>query len=445
MVGSTKGDGRLRAMAGATGATAPRGARLVLFGVAFALIALLAWHYWLPAAHRYFNYETHSHGANWDFRVYYAAGHNWALGLDPYGSEQQAPTVFTGEPIRFAYQATIRFIYLPTLLPAYRWLAHLPYRNARHLWLYLNFAVLAAAGVAAVALERGRRLEVTATLLLLSVVSFPLLYHIREGNIDMIVAGLATAGFLLYGRYRSWPSAILLALAVVTKVTPLLVVAALVVYYRDLRFLAKSLAAVGALVGLSLLAVPLRFYSEAAQVLFVRSRSMKGYVNQSAMRLLYNVPWGARIVGAAAFVGLLALLYVLGRRGGADTSRAVTAGEAPDVRVFALTVFVMLLFTPIAWVWTYVWVLVPGAMLLSGRQRLHGVVATGLLGAALVLMSLPITRHPWHDSLTMIGGGVALLCLLLCCLGLIGNDATLAAPGTVVALDYTSDSRRAAA
>ena len=444
MIGSPDSEGTVKA--GVTSATTGRRVRVVFFGVVFALIALFVWHSWLPGTQKYFNYETRSHGANWDFRVYYAAGHNWALGLDPYGSEQQTPTIVTAEqPIRFVHQATIRFIYLPTLLPAYRWLARLPYHTARRVWLYLNFAVLAAAGAVAVALERGRRLEVSATLLVLGVVSSPLLYHIREGNIDMIVAGLATCGFLLYGRYRSWPSAVLLALAVVAKVTPLLVVAALVVYYRDLRFLAKALAAVGALIGLSLLAVPLRFYSEAAQVLFVRSRSMSGYVNQSAMRLLYNVPWGARIAGAAAFAGLLVLLHVLGRRRGADTSRAVAAGEAPDVRVFALTVFVMLLFTPIAWVWTYVWVLVPGAMLLTGRQRLHGVVATGLLGAALVLMSLPITRHPWHDSLTMMGGGVALLCLLLCCVGLIGNDATLAAPGTVVALDPARDSRRAAA
>ena len=104
----------------------------------------------------------------------------------------------------------------------------------------------------------------------------------------MIVAGLATSGFLLYGRYRSWPAAILLALAVVTKLTPLLVVAALGAYYRDWRFLAKTLSATVLLLALSLIWVPAHFYDEAAHVLFVRSRSMTGYVNQSAMRLLFR-------------------------------------------------------------------------------------------------------------------------------------------------------------
>jgi hypothetical protein len=448
MIGGTDGEGKVGATPGATGATTADLLRAIRFVLVFALIAFFAWHYWLPATHRYFNYETRSHGANWDFRVYYAAGHNWALGLDPYRSEHLNPTIVTAEqPIRFVHQATIRFIYLPTLLPAYRWLAHLPYLTARRVWVYLNFAVLAAAGIVAVVLERGRRLEVSATLLLLAVVSFPLLYHIREGNIDMIVAGLATCGFLLYGRYRSWPSAILLALAVVTKVTPLLVVATLVVYHRDLRFLAKSLAAIGVMVGLSLLYVPLRFYGEAAQVLFLRSRSMIGYVNQSAMRWLFYVPWGARIAGIAAVAGLLALVGVLGERRRAQSGSAVPLGEAPDVRVFFLAVLVMLLFSPIAWVWTYVWVLVPAAMLLSGRQRLRGVVAPAMLAVAVALMSLPIARRPWLDSLTMIGGGVALACTVLVCLGVIGSAKSLpqATPGSVVAIGPARVVRRRAA
>ena len=404
-------------------ASSRRGSLHVALSVlAFAAVALLVWSFWLPAEHRYFNYETRTHGFNWDLKVYYAAGNNWALGIDPYGNQYQPPTVkITGRaPIRFKGQTTVRFIYLPTLLPAYRWLAHLPYRKLRYDWLYLNFAVLAAAAVVAVALERGRRLEVTAAILLLGVVSFPLLYHIREGNIDMIVAGLATSGFLLYGRYRSWPAAILLALAVVTKLTPLLVVAALGSYYRDWRFLAKTLSATAVLVALSLIWVPAHFYDEAAHVLFVRSRSMTGYVNQSAMRLLFNVPWGARIAGVLAFAGLLVGLYALGRRRMARTDSIARHGEAPDVKVFMLTVLVMLLFSPIAWIWTYVWVIIPLAMLLVGRQRVRGTAALAMLLVAAALMSAPIARHgPVLDLLTMLGGVVGLACLVLCVIGVI--------------------------
>jgi hypothetical protein len=395
--------------------------RVLCLALAFALIAVLAWSFWLPRERKYFNYRTVSHGANWDFRVYYAAGHNWAEGLDPYGSQYQVPTGQgkASHPIRFRGQKTIRYIYPPTLLPVYRVLAALPYHTARRVWLALNLAILAAAGIVAVALERGRRIEVSATLMLLGVVSYPLLYHLRQGNIDMIVAGLAACGFLLYGRYRSWPSAVLLALGVVAKITPLLVVAALVVYYRDLRFLAKTAAALAVMIGMSLVVVPLRYYGEAAQVLFTRSRSMSWWYDQSAVRLLRDVVWAPRFVAAAAFAGLLVLLYALGGRARARLKGGLAQGDAPDVRMFSLTVLVMLLFSPIAWVWTYVWVIVPMAMLLSGRQRVQGTAARLMLALAMVLMSLPIAHRPVLDSLTMLGGAVGLACVLLSSIGVI--------------------------
>jgi hypothetical protein len=94
------------------------------------------------------------------------------------------------------------------------------------------------------------------------------------------------------------------------------------------------------------------------------------------------------------------------------------------VRLFLVVVLVMLLFSPITWVWTYVWVIVPGAMLLAGRWRLRGVVARLWLGAALLLASAPISHHgPLLDSLTMLGGGVALAGLLLGYAGVIDDGA----------------------
>jgi hypothetical protein len=79
----------------------------------------------------------------------------------------------------------------------------------------------------------------------------------------------------------------------------------------------------------------------------------------------------------------------------------------------------MLLFSPIAWVWTYVWVIVPMAMLLSGRQRVQGTAARLMLALAMVLMSLPIAHRPVLDSLTMLGGAVGLACVLLSSIGVI--------------------------
>jgi hypothetical protein len=418
------GDGAREATGAASRAVEfVRSLRITRFAGTLAIVAVLVWSFWLPREVASFDYATRSHGANWDFRVYYAAGHNWSLGLDPY-ARQPAPPMRAGgiRPIRFVGQHTIRFIYPPTLLPAYRWIAHLPYHTARVVWRDLNFGALAAAGLLSLLFERQRRLEVGAALLLLGVVSSPLLYHVRQGNVDMIVAGLATCGFLLYGRYRSWPAAVLLALAIVAKLTPLLVVAALVAYYRDWRFLLRTTVAVAVLVGLSALVVPLRFYGQAAQVLFVRSQSMTFWENQSAMRLLASDSWAPRYVGGAAFVGLVVALHRLGRR---RQARLGDRGSPalPDVKVFMLTVLVMLLFSPIAWVWTYVWIIVPTAMLLAGRQRRRGVAAPVMLVAAAALMSAPVAhRGPVQDSLTMIGGGIALVTLVLCCLGVLDGE-----------------------
>ncbi len=433
----------------AGGAPAPLWRRLALLALAIALVVGLGSTVWLPAAHRSFDYHTRTHGWNWDFRVYYAAGRDWSLGIDPY-SDQWLPvtTARVGEfPIRFAHQRTLRFIYPPTLLPLYRALAVLPYRTARVLWLGLNAAALAAAAVIALALERGRRLEVGAALLLLGLVSYPLLYHIREGNIDMIVAGLGTSAFLLYGRWRSWPTALLLALAIVTKVTPLLILAALVVYHRDLWLLAKSCAALAVLVGVSLLVMPLRFYDEAAQVLFLRSRGMPTFVNQSAMRLLFHEHTAARLVAAAAVAALLVWLFVLGRRAAAGRRAGAPPGRppAPDVRLFLVVVLVMLLFSPIAWVWTYVWAIVPGAMLLAGRWRLRGAVAWLWLAVSLALMSAPLAHHGVLDSVTMLGGAVGLAGLLAGYAGVIDVAARPAAPGPVASPGLPSAELRRAA
>ena len=102
------------------------------------------------------------------------------------------------------------------------------------------------------------------------------------------------------------------------------------------------------------------------------------------------------------------------------------------MRLFLVVVLVMLLFSPITWVWTYVWVIVPGAMLLAGRWRLRGVVAWLWLGAALLLAGAPISHHgPLLDSLTMLGGAAALVGLLLGYAGVIDDGTTAGEPPSV--------------
>src|SRR5450759_3371000 len=153
------------------------------------------------------------------FYQYYAGGHDWNLGLDPYLNYPDDPRVI--HPPRMNYPQISGYIYPPTVLPLLSQLARYDYEWARTAWVALDVAVFSLMMLVAVVVSRGRRLEVLTAAVLLTMVSFAFFYHIHEGQIDMIVAGLSISAFLLYPRWGGWPSAALLAIAVATKVTPI--------------------------------------------------------------------------------------------------------------------------------------------------------------------------------------------------------------------------------
>ncbi len=135
------------------------------------------------------------------------------------------------------------------------------------------------------ALAPGRRWVTLGAGLLLLFVSNPVLFHIRQGQVDMIVAGLAVTGYLLYGRLRSWPTAVLLAAAVSIKLTPLVLVLALVAYRRDWRLLVKVALVAAGLWLASLTVVHPRLYVEyLTTVLPAASEGNPFFHNQSLLR-----------------------------------------------------------------------------------------------------------------------------------------------------------------
>jgi hypothetical protein len=104
------------------------------------------------------------------------------------------------------------YIYPPTVLPLLGRLARYDYDWARTAWLALDVAVFSLMVLVAVVVSRGRRLEVLTAAVPLTMVSFAFFYHVHEGHIDMIVAGLSISAFLLYPRWGGWPSAALLSM-----------------------------------------------------------------------------------------------------------------------------------------------------------------------------------------------------------------------------------------
>ena len=154
---------------------------------------------------------------NYDFFVYYVAGRDWRLSLDPYSRhpEQGEFDYATGTTGKLD-----RYIYPPTLLPLYGALSSLSYDTARSIWLAVNILTFCAAVAVAAALARARWLEVVTAAALITSAMFGFLYAMRQGQIDLFVSSLAIIAFLLYGKARSWPTAVLLALAMLTKVVP---------------------------------------------------------------------------------------------------------------------------------------------------------------------------------------------------------------------------------
>jgi hypothetical protein len=403
-----------------------------LTAVLFAAAAAALFLYWLPAARTYYSHtqplQTGSRAPQFDLFQYYASGHNWRLGLDPYKP-------LRGVPGALSVPRSSRisgFIYPPVVLPLFGALSRLPYDDARAVWLAVTLSLLVCPLLVGAALAPGRRWLTLGAGLLLLFVSNPALFHIRQGQVDMIVAGLAVTGYLLYGRWRSWPTAMLLAAAVSIKLTPLVLVLALVAYRRDWRLLVKVAVVVAGLGLASLTVVHPRLYVEyLTLVLPAASEGNPFFHNQSLLRSWSHLGEWAKLASLSGFALVIALAAVAGQRprrrsapqrqagdgDAASPSRRATdaGGEAPghgplrsrDLQVLCLAAVGLLLFAPLSWRMAFVWAVVPLALVLAaapwdGRRRYYAALLAGA-----VLMSLPVWDAMVLDSLETIGALVA--------------------------------------
>jgi len=378
------------------------------------LAGLLAVNFWVPIVHSSFDDTASGIGVpQHDFFQYYAGGHNWDLGLDPYLNHPGDARAIHHPRLHFPQISG--YIYPPTVLPLMGALAHYRYDTARTIWLGLNAGLFALLIGCAVFVSKGRRLEVLTACVLLTLVSFPFFYHVHEGQIDMIVAALTIGAFLLYPRWHGWPSAALLAVAIATKVSPVLILAVMVAYFRDWRFLLKTLACGAAVFAVSLAFVDFALYREyVVKMLPIIAGSDPSRYNQTPLRFWYQYPSVVRFASLLGYAALVFLAWAAGRN-----SRRLGAGErlvdtgTERNAVLLLAVLLMLLFSPLAWQMAYVWPIVPLALLLvapspGGRQN-----AVLVLGAAAVLLGMQTWPYRVLDMTNVIGCGVGVICLLL--------------------------------
>ncbi|MCX6363078.1 MAG: glycosyltransferase family 87 protein [Actinobacteria bacterium] len=395
------------------------------------LAAVLAANFWVGILRNTFNDLSSAVGVpQHDFYQYYAGGHNWNLGLDPYRNYPDDTRVIH-QP-RFNYPQISGYIYPPTVLPLLGQLARHDYDWARTAWLALDVTVFSLMVLVAVVVSRGRRLEVLTAAVLLTMVSFAFFYHIHEGQIDMIVAGLSISAFLLYPRWGGWPSAALLAIAVATKVTPILLVAVMVVYFRDWRLILKMLACGVVVFAVSLAFVDFSLYREYVfKILPTIAGSDSSPFNQTPLRFWWRYPMAIKVGSALGYAALLFIAWVAGR----NTRRLPEAERRVDVgternAILLMTVLLMLLFSPLAWQMAYVWVIVPLALVLVSPPPRDKEWVLLVLGAAAALLSMRMWPYRVLDMTNIIGGGIAALCLMRYYLPLETSKAPLQAGGS---------------
>jgi len=363
-------------------------------------------------------YFAYTGGRNFDFFQYYAGGQNWRLGLDPYLNHPDAPGAIHHP--RDADRTISGYIYPPAILPVFGALSRLDYADARHTWFVINVVFLALAVALAAAVSPGRRLELITAAVLLTMCSYPFFYHVHGGQIDMIVAALAVSAYLVYPRWRGWPSAALMAVAILVKVTPVLLLAVMVVYFRDLRFLLKTLACLALGLALSLLAVAPHLYTEYFGTILPHiSGSSPDPENQTLARFWSKWPAMVKALSAFGYAALLFFAYIAGRN-----SRRLPAGERTvDLQtegraVLTLAVLMTLIFSPLAWQMAYVIVIVPvAALLIAPPPRDHPWAPIGVAAGA-ALISSRIFDFQVLNLLNVLGAATIVLCLLYCYLPL---------------------------
>lgn len=405
--------------------------------LAIAIALLIAWNYWLPYARAYID-EQNSRVTppNVDFHAYDMAGKAFALGLSPYVNNARNESFAAARNDGYPAFIPNPFIYPPTLLPVYAVFARLEYRLARVLWtaagLLSHFCAL---GVLLLASSRRDRLGVLAAGLLLTFTSDPLLYHVRQGQIDVIVASLVVASFVSYASGLKWLSALLLALTVLMKVSPVLFLATFVLFFRDIKYLAQFAVTLTALFCVSLFFVPMRLYVEYATLVLPHiSAGASHFSNQSLIRFVSqnrvvdyveNLQSPAsntlmpRLISLSGFALLGLSGWWLGRSYGNQTSSEEHTTEIDFAGrcFFLLNVLTLLLFSGISWRMSYVWVILPVSLVVVGLVRRTTVGFVAMIAPALTMLNARISPPFPLNALNMLGALWLAVCLTIALFG----------------------------
>lgn len=376
---------------------------------------MIGWNYWLPMAENFYNLPNPAKEnrpfelRNVDFYAYFKAGLRFEAGQNPY---------YYGNPTAKIFS---EYLYPPTLLPFYGTISRLAYDKARLLWVgFYGISYILCFMLLLWDARPALRLLLATCGLVLTIISYPYLEHIRVGQIDILVVCQILSGFVAYRRGFKTGAAFLFALATVTKVSPIFFLIYFVMFLKDYRFLLTFSLWGASLVLVSLLIVPSNLYVD--YILHVLPEISKGtafWANQSIIKLIPSEQGGlAQAISAAGLGGFTLLCWWLSIRYPLDQRiRAQALEQFPSLSesVFMLNMLVILAFVGKAWTMTYVWMILPGALLLAGmlnsqpKPKLWYLAATAL---AIGLLNAKIYGYPILNSLNL-WGNLALTSMLL--------------------------------
>jgi hypothetical protein len=265
--------------------------------------------------------------------------------------------------------------------------------------------------------------------LIFTFTSHPLLFHIRQGQVDLYVSALIMLAFISYQRSNRLLTGLSLSLAFLIKVNPILLLLTFIIYFKDIKVLLYFLASCLTIVLASFLFLPPRFYSEYFLHILPTVSEGSAYIyNQSLFRLFYS--WQVQlepevlsgvqsqlgIVNGMLTVLLIAVvpgsLFFLARR------IVNTAGRLPEwmaseyeTTIFFINILAILLFTSRSWHMVFVWAILPMSRLMVGFLEKANVWFALLTGLSFTMINAAIYEEPVLDSLNMIGSLFAFILL----------------------------------
>jgi hypothetical protein len=280
------------------------------------------------------------------------AGKSWFQGGNPYGNNIGLPTNFVYPPPSLLFCAVFSI---------------LNYEVTRIAWNATNFSISAITLIAlSLTLKDERRFLFISIVVLLSLTSYPLLINVQMGQSDLLIPSVTILSLVLERLKRPFLSAVLLSSSTLLKGSAIFLIIYFVLYQRDLRYLARYLAASLVIVELSLVVIPTQlylYYFFRLSLTFYSQYSLES--SQLIIRLASLAGIGRFGLGilSSAGIALFAVFSVF-----INSSRWTHVSAEKTLLADALVLMnglIILLLSPRSLIYPYVWVILPLALLLS--------------------------------------------------------------------------------